>query len=623
MNGYPYKSRRSLQKLSQALSLAVGLASIVLLPYSVSAQEGEAPEPETLSWARIDYIRNRVQLVPRDQNGRRARISDVLSVGDSLRTARASRAELRFNDGSLARVGERAIFRFTPNTRNFQLSNGTILLLIPPGRGRSTIQTPNATTGIQGSALFVRYIPETDTTIVGALTNNPNGPMVLINRDGTESQALRANEIGVIKGDQITELYEFDGTLFWQSSGLAEGFNYLSDTSSSGNPDQLDGVRREIREAISTQGRLSGDTFITNPDEFNSSGGDGLEGSETPAEPEFNNSPAQEYLEGDVEIDESEIDIGADNNLSSIEPEDEGSEGIGEEASGDGQSSEQQVNGSGGSQAESGGMDANGTETSGTETNGTETSGTEASSTNATEASETSTTGNDIERGEGTANTGATTGATTTETTSEDVIVEPGTAGAGTSSGPGDAVESGGNTTINGDVTPNSSNPANDAGSSAPAPEVNTAPSSGSSSGEISPLPSEGTSMPPGTGSTAPSSESPGVSSGPSLDNSHVGNDSSPPIETVVLSPAESTDIAASEAAAVSDSVANAGAEVPVAASTTLDSELMTIPEGDVPLTQPVPDVLEELDDAQPIVDMEMDNMMEDMDDDAMSTMGQ
>lgn len=254
MNRYHSKRTRSLR----ALSAVLGLVGVLLLPRPVSAEE-------TLSWAQIDFLSNRVQLLPRGQDAKRATINDVLGIGDALRTARESRAELRFNDGSLARIGERATFRFTPDTRNFQLNNGTVLLLIPPGRGRSTIQTPNAVTGIQGSALFVRYIPETDTTIVGALTDNPDGPMVLFNRDGTEQQALRANEIGVIEGGQITELYQFDGTLFWQSSGLAEGFNYLTDSSGS---DALDAVRQEIREAIANQRPLNGEGVIENPSSF-------------------------------------------------------------------------------------------------------------------------------------------------------------------------------------------------------------------------------------------------------------------------------------------------------------------------------------------------------------------
>ena len=255
-----FNPKQGRAKLSWALSLCLGLTGLLLMPHAAKA------EPEDLKWARVDFLSNRVQLVPREQRSRRAQIADVLSIGDALRTARASRAELRFNDGSLARIGERATFRFTPNTRNFQLSNGTVLLLIPPGRGRSTIQTPNAVTGIQGSALFVRYIPETNTTIVGALTDNPDGPMILFNEAGTERQALRSNEIGVIEGDQITQIYQFDGALFWQSSGLAEGFDYLSPPSQTGDP--LDGVRQEIRDALSNQRPLEGDGVIENPDSF-------------------------------------------------------------------------------------------------------------------------------------------------------------------------------------------------------------------------------------------------------------------------------------------------------------------------------------------------------------------
>ncbi|MEM9090376.1 MAG: FecR domain-containing protein [Cyanobacteria bacterium P01_F01_bin.53] len=310
-------SRALLSVLSKALPAALGLASglsilasglsILLMPRPVSAEQA-------LEWARVDFLRNRVQLVPSQQRARRARISDILGIGDSLRTARSSRAELRFNDGSLARIGERATFRFTPNTRNFQLTNGTALLLIPPERGRSTIQTPNAVTGIQGSALFVRYIPETNTTIVGALTDNPDGPMVLFNRDGSEQQALRANEIGVIEGDQITQLYQFDGELFWQSSGLAEGFNYLNDSSSTGS-DALDAVRQEIRDAIANKPSLDGGNVIENPSSFslpapdevpaNPTGDSDLpdadtdfvdEGLEEEAPLPFENTPADEYL---------------------------------------------------------------------------------------------------------------------------------------------------------------------------------------------------------------------------------------------------------------------------------------------------------------------------------------
>ena len=304
MNGYHSKQPR----FWRGLSAAIGLTGILLWPTAVLAQNSNrrTAQSQPLSWARIDFLNNVVRFVPRQARSRPAKISDILGIGDAIRTYEAANAELRFNDGSMARIGERATFRFTPNTRNFQLSDGTALLLIPPGRGRTTIQTPNAVTGIQGSALFVRYIEETDTTIVGALTNNPEGPMILYNEDGTEQQALYANEMGVVKGDRITELYQFDGELFWESSGLAEGFDYTEEGST--GVDDLDGVRQEIREAIASQDPLEGDDVVENPDVLSRP-----EIEEPPAQlEEIEESPTESLPEETEESPQSEANGTAD-----------------------------------------------------------------------------------------------------------------------------------------------------------------------------------------------------------------------------------------------------------------------------------------------------------------------
>ena len=286
MNGYHSKQPR----FWRGLSLAIGLTGVLLWPTGAIAQDGalerskqestrqesasannkqqgrpEVRQEQPLSWARIDFILNEVQFVPRRARARTARIADVLGIGDALRTLSEGNAELRFNDGSEVRIGELATFRFTPNTRNFQLTDGTALFLIPPERGKTTIQTPNAVTGIQGSALFVRYIEATDTTIVGALTDNPDGPMVLYTEDGTQQRALYSNQVGVVEGDRITEVYDLDARMFWETSGLAETFDYKEDA---GSADELDGVRREIREAIDSQEEFEGDNIVENPEKF-------------------------------------------------------------------------------------------------------------------------------------------------------------------------------------------------------------------------------------------------------------------------------------------------------------------------------------------------------------------
>jgi hypothetical protein len=272
-------------KRYQQLGLVSLIGSLVwaIAPLMVKAQV-------PLTRADVESLANRVEVIPAGQSARPARLSDWLGVGDALRTAAAARAELRFNDGSLARIGERATFRFTPNTRNFQLSNGTVLFLIPPGRGRSTVETPSAITGIQGSAVVVRHIPFTENpatdshtksvrseptiddesktdetpavlgqpgrTVVMVLTNNPAGPVEVTTANGTK-EYLPAGYMAVVEGDTI-QVMEFDLALFYQTSPLVEGL-YLDDTNyQSSGQDPIDAVRQETLEGLASQREFVG-----------------------------------------------------------------------------------------------------------------------------------------------------------------------------------------------------------------------------------------------------------------------------------------------------------------------------------------------------------------------------
>ncbi len=179
-----------------------------------------AAQDHALQRATITTLRNQVRLKPQAQPVRAARHHDALQPGDSVTTARASLAELRFNEGTLARMGERAVFRFLPQTRTVHLNQGTMLLLIPPGKGRTQVTTPNVSTGIRGSALFVRYNQETNTTVVGALTNSG---IEVTTAAGAPLQVLEAGQIVVIVNDKIERLYEFDLATFYETSLLVEG----------------------------------------------------------------------------------------------------------------------------------------------------------------------------------------------------------------------------------------------------------------------------------------------------------------------------------------------------------------------------------------------------------------
>ncbi|MCC5598128.1 FecR family protein [Nostoc favosum] len=237
------------------LVIALWGVIVVPLPNKVSAIT-------PLTRAEIQNLRNMVQLIPKDKLKKRpARKLDAITPGDGLSTGQASLADLRFNDGSLARVGEQALFQFLPKTRDFKLSNGTVLLLIPPGRGQTRIQTPSAAAAIRGSALFVRYDQQTDTTIVGALTNSG---IEVSNKEG-ETKVLEAGQMIILIKGKFQNLYDFDLRNFYETSELVRELD-LNRQSPVPTPDPaITSVQAETTAALEAQPPIKGEGVIENP----------------------------------------------------------------------------------------------------------------------------------------------------------------------------------------------------------------------------------------------------------------------------------------------------------------------------------------------------------------------
>ncbi|MCF4969780.1 iron dicitrate transport regulator FecR [Nostoc sp. CMAA1605] len=242
-----------------SLWLAISLWGVVI-PI-MTTQQASASTP--LTRAEIQSLRNFVQLLQRSTRSKRpAKRADTIIPGDGISTGRASLADLRFNDGSLARIGEQAIFQFLPRTRNFRLSNGTALLLIPPGRGKTQIQTPSATAAIRGSALFVRYDEQTDTTVIGALTNSG---IVVSNKDASQAQELQAGQLIVVVKGRFQGLYDFDLQNFYQTSDLVQGLDLTRQNLTSSTDPAIASVQAEVVAALAGQTPLSGQDVIENP----------------------------------------------------------------------------------------------------------------------------------------------------------------------------------------------------------------------------------------------------------------------------------------------------------------------------------------------------------------------
>jgi hypothetical protein len=238
--------------------LVIGLWGVIVLPLP---NRVSAITP--LTRAEIQDLRNIVQLIPKDKLKKRpARKLDAMTPGDGVATGRASLADLRFNDGSLARVGEQALFQFLPKTRDFKLSNGTVLLLIPPGQGQTRIQTPNAAAAIRGSALFVRYNQQTDTTIVGALTTSG---IEVSNKEATETKVLEAGQMVIIVKGKFDRLYDFDLRNFYETSQLVRELD-LNRQSPVPTPDlAITRVQAETAAALKAQQPITGEGVIENP----------------------------------------------------------------------------------------------------------------------------------------------------------------------------------------------------------------------------------------------------------------------------------------------------------------------------------------------------------------------
>ena len=281
-----------LRKLLPLLVISMWGMTVVSLP-----KEATATTP--LTRADIEKIRNLVQLKPKNKQQRPARSSDAMFPGDGVSTGRASLAELRFNDRSLARVGEQAVFQFLPRTRNFKLSNGTVLLLIPPKQGQTRIQTPNAAAAIRGSALFVRYDEQTDTTVVGALTNSR---IEVSNKDASQSRVLEAGQMLVIVKDRIKGLYEFDLRNFYERSDLVQGLDLARKNGVPSADPAIAQVQEETTAAVAAQKPIIvGAGVIKNPSFLKLTGSSPTSPSVADNNINNNNSPIESFQEiGDI-----------------------------------------------------------------------------------------------------------------------------------------------------------------------------------------------------------------------------------------------------------------------------------------------------------------------------------
>jgi FecR protein len=136
---------------------------------------------------------------------RPAAVDDVIRSSNFLQTETDSRAELKYDDGSLVRVGQNTVFSFEAITRTLSLGKGSMIFYVPKGSGGANVKTPSLTAAITGTIGKVasNYIA----ILEGSIVLKPSGKVV------SAGQFARFEADGSITIDFYDPTKEMDGKL--------------------------------------------------------------------------------------------------------------------------------------------------------------------------------------------------------------------------------------------------------------------------------------------------------------------------------------------------------------------------------------------------------------------------
>jgi FecR protein len=189
--------------MSHRKSPAFLAASLLTLALGGSALAGPP-----YSQATVTRTENKVSYgtVTGDQsNTRPAEPQDVVKAKNFLLSETESRAELKYDDGTIVRIGQNTIFTFEANSRTLNLKKGTFVFFIPKGQGGGTIKTPSLTAAITGT---VGKVSENIIAILeGEVVLKPSGQHV------KAGEFARRNPDGTITIGKFDPLKMFEGKL--------------------------------------------------------------------------------------------------------------------------------------------------------------------------------------------------------------------------------------------------------------------------------------------------------------------------------------------------------------------------------------------------------------------------
>lgn len=109
--------------------------------------------------AEVTTVVNDVRVYRKTTSVSVAKQGDSVTGTDAVHTGRNSRAELRFPDQSITRIGANSIFSFRSGSRDMEIQQGSFLLQVPKNAGGATIRTATVTAAITGTTTLTECNP--------------------------------------------------------------------------------------------------------------------------------------------------------------------------------------------------------------------------------------------------------------------------------------------------------------------------------------------------------------------------------------------------------------------------------------------------------------------------------
>ena len=183
----------------------VGLIACAVLPASLLAEPFEE--------ARVTETVKIVSLLQQLQKPQPAVVGDVIKGQTALKTGGESRAELKFPDLTMTRVGANSLFRFYAGGRDMALDGGTMLFYSPKGTGGGKVQAGAVTAAVTGSAIMVMNLGPTIRVVCLEHAAVVSGPGF--------SRKIRAGQVI----DQTGKVTNISLQALAKSSNLCSGFS--------------------------------------------------------------------------------------------------------------------------------------------------------------------------------------------------------------------------------------------------------------------------------------------------------------------------------------------------------------------------------------------------------------